>query len=373
MNILFIRNVDISKTHHVNCEIQLVKAFNKLGHKAKLIGIGKENNFGTEIILLKSPFNKRRFYLIKLFFFLPIYCISKKVDVVIVDTPIIFGTFLLLLLKNIFSIKIILDVRSIPVEDKLPIEYKFSCSIANKYFNGATFITKGTKDYIEKLINKNFKNSAIFPSAVNPILFSQAASNNIAQNIKEKLDGRIVLFYHGSISPNRGINLILDAITQIKTEIPKTLFLSLSSNNNYISKYCESKKYNLEDNILLLDIVQHEKVPSYIKLADLCIVPLPRILWWEISSPLKVMEYLAMEKPIILSDIEAHRSIVSSNSDFALYFNPEKSNDLTDKILNGIENLEYLKSKASMGREIILKKYTWQIQANVIENFVNCL
>ena len=51
MNIIFIRDVIISKTHHVNCEIQLVKALNMLGHKAKLIGIDDQNKFGEEIIL----------------------------------------------------------------------------------------------------------------------------------------------------------------------------------------------------------------------------------------------------------------------------------------------------------------------------------
>ena len=370
MNILFVRNVDISITHHINCEIQLVKAFNNLGHKAELVGIGKKNNFGKEIILLKSPFNRRRFFLIKFLFFLPIYCISKKINVVIVDTPIILGTLLLVLLKKILSIKIILDVRSIPVEDKLPIEYKLSCNLAQRFFNGATFITTGTEDYIEKLINKKFRKSAIFPSAVNPSLFSKVNSNNIPQYIKDKIKDRIVLFYHGSISPNRGINLILDAITRIKAEIPNILFLSLSSNNNYIRKYFESKRNNLDDHFLLLDIVKHEQVPSYIELADLCIVPLPRIFWWEISSPLKVMEYLAMEKPIILSDIEAHKSILSNNPEFALYFNPDIENDITNKILSGIKNLDYLKSKTSMGRDIILKHYTWQIQAKVIENFI---
>ncbi len=373
MNIIFIRNAFISKAHYMSCEIQLVKALNALGHNAKLIGIDDYNEFGKELILLKSPFGKRRYFLLKLSIFLPFYSIIKKIDAIIVDPEIIPGTIFLLLLKKLFSIKVILDVRSIPVEEKLPWDYKLSCKIAQIFFDGATFITNGTKNYIEQLLNSRFNKSEIFPSAVNPLTFSSFISNNISREIKEKVNNRMVFFYHGSISPNRGINLILDAINQIKIENPNILFVSLSGNNNYIIEYCNSKNYHLENHLLLLDIVDHEKVPAYIQLADLCIIPLPKILWWEISSPLKLMEYLAMEKPIIISDIEAHRLVVPKDSGFAYYFNPDDPEDLGKILIKAIRELEKLKYYAYKGREMVLDKYSWDIQARVIENFISHL
>ncbi len=371
MNIIFIRNVDIASTHHVNCEIQLVKALNNLNHQAKLIGVGRKNKLKGEIILLKSPFHRRKFFIIKLSFFLLIYCTIKKIDVVIVDPQIIFSTIFLLLIKSLFNIKIILDVRSIPVEMNLPWDYRFACRIAGKYFDGASFITVGTKYYIEQLINSEFTKSILFPSAVNPLIFSpKIASNNIPVNIKEKTYEKLVVFYHGSISPNRGLNLILDSINKLKTTFPNIILLSLSNNNNYIREYCYKKNYQLGNHLLLLDIVPYEQVPFYINLADLCIIPLPRIKWWEISSPLKLMEYLSMEKPLILSDIEAHLSVVPRNSEFAVYFNPDDSEDLPKKIEKAVLNLQYLKQNAPKGRKIILEKFTWEIQAKTIESFI---
>ncbi len=373
MNIIIIRNVNIKKEYHINCEIQLVKSLNKLGHKAKLIGIGSENKFNNELVLLKEPFNRRRFYLIKLFFFIPIYCIIKKIDVLIVDVRTVLGTLILLLLKKILSLKIIFDARSIPVEMGLQRDYKLSCIIANKFFDGATFITNGTKSYIENLIKHKFNKSTLFPSAVNPSIFYNGITNNIPIEIKERTQNKLNIFYHGSISPNRGINLILDAVNQIKNKFPNILFISISDNNEFITEYCKLKKYNLSENLLLIDIVPHEKLPSYIHLADLCIVPLPKIYWWEISSPLKLMEYLAMEKSIILSDIKAHLDVVPRDSDFVKYFNPDKEDDLSQKIIDSISNLNLLKSNAWKGREIINQKFTWDIQAKVIVDFVNSI
>jgi glycosyltransferase involved in cell wall biosynthesis len=371
MNILLVRNVFISKRYYMNDYIQLTKSLNKLGHNAILVGIDDKNKFEKDLILLKSPFNKRTFFLIKITLFLPIYSLIKKIDVLIVDDRIILGTLLSLVFKKILKIKIILDIRSIPVETSLQFDYKLSCKIANKLYDGTTFITKGTKDFIEQIIKKKFNRFAIFPSAVNPTLFSPSQINNVSDNIEQIVKDKIVIFYHGSISPNRGINLILDAVYIIKDIFPNILFMSISEGNQYIIDYCELKKYEINDNLLLLNVVKHEQMADYINLADICIVPLPRILWWEISSPLKLMEYLAMEKPIVLSDICAHKSVVPLNSNFAKYFNPDNPADLSEKILEAINNLDELKINAYKGREIILNKYTWDIQAKIVENFIN--
>jgi glycosyltransferase involved in cell wall biosynthesis len=372
MNFLFVRNVFLNKGY-MSDYIQLNKTLNNQGHKSILVGLGDKNKFEKDIVLLKSPFNRRSIFLIELSFFIPIYCIIKKINVIIVNDRVVLGTFLLLIIKKLLGIKIILDVRSIPVESDLQFDYRFSCRIANKLFDGTTFITKGTKDYIEQIIQRKFTKYEIFPSAVSLNLFNPNLIDSIPTKIKNKINDRIVIFYHGSISPNRGINLILDAIDKVKNIFPNLLFMSVSEANYYINDYCELKKYDLNNNLLLVDEVSHERMAAYINLADLCVIPLPRILWWEISSPLKLMEYLAMEKPIVLSNITAHLSVVPQNSKFALYFNPDDPDDLGRKISQAINNLDQLKNNCFAGREIILNNYTWDIQAKIIVNFVKSL
>jgi glycosyltransferase involved in cell wall biosynthesis len=375
MNILLVRNDYIKKDNYTADYFQLSDSLRKLGHKVTLMGVNdkNKNKFEKDLILLKLPFNKRTFLVIELTLLLPIYCIIKNINVVIVSNKIIPATFLLLILKKLFSIKIIFDVRSIPVEEKMPWDYKQTCRVAQKWYDGATFITNGTKDFIEQSFNLKYDKYAIFTSAVNPILFSTTLTNNVPDNIKLLTKDKIVIFYHGSISPNRGINLILDAVNQVKNDFPNILFMSVSEANYIITDYCNSKNYKLNENLLLIDPVRYDQMASYINLADICIVPLLRIHWWEISSPLKLMEYLAMEKPIVLSDILAHKSVVPPDSKFAVYFNPDIPNDLGMKISEAITNIDHLKNNGFMGREIILKNYTWDIQAKILENFIHTL
>jgi glycosyltransferase involved in cell wall biosynthesis len=372
MNFLLVRNAYLNKGYMSDYN-QLNRSFNNLGHKSILVGLGDKYKFGNELVLLKLPFKRRSIFLIELSFFIPIYCILKKINVVVVDDRVILGTLLLLVLKKLLKIKIILDVRSIPVESDLQFDYRFSCRIANKYYNGTTFITEGTKEYIEQIIQKKFTKYKIFPSGVNPTLFTPNQINSIPLDIKKLVKDRIVMFYHGSISPNRGINLILDSINKIKEVFPNIIFISISEANYYIDNYCKSKHYDLKNNLLLIDVVSHDLIAAYIDLADLCIIPLPRILWWEISSPLKLMEYLAMEKPIILSDITAHLSIVPQDSKFAVFFNPDDPEDLGIKMKQAINNIDILRNNGFEGRKIILNNYTWDIQAKVLAEFVKNL
>jgi glycosyltransferase involved in cell wall biosynthesis len=75
----------------------------------------------------------------------------------------------------------------------------------------------------------------------------------------------------------------------------------------------------------------------------------------------------------VLSEILAHKTVVPTDSKFAVYFNPDIPNDLEGKISEAITNIDQLKINGYMGREIIMNKYTWDIQAKILENFIHTL
>jgi len=108
MNILLVRNEFIKKHHYTDDYSQLSNSLKKLGHKVSLIGLDDKNKFEKDLLLLKIPFNKRRYFLLELSLLLPIYCLIKKIKVVIVSNGIIPGTIILILLKKYFLLKLFL-------------------------------------------------------------------------------------------------------------------------------------------------------------------------------------------------------------------------------------------------------------------------
>jgi glycosyltransferase involved in cell wall biosynthesis len=128
-------------------------------------------------------------------------------------------------------------------------------------------------------------------------------------------------------------------------------------------------KENIEKNVIVHDAVSYEEVPKYISMSDVCIVPLPDSPLWRFQSPLKLLEYLSMEKVVIATAIPAHRQVVDS-AECCLYL---KSTD-TKEIIKLLEYAQLHKAQldkwGKSGREIVLKKYTWQKVAQDFQNYL---
>jgi glycosyltransferase involved in cell wall biosynthesis len=369
MRLLEIRQADFSEVKYITSEIEIIKALNKK-IDAYLWGIGKtsETNKLTKITLFKAPFNKASLFQLKVLFLLPFTVLYKRIDVIMFDYMSVFSSMFLIFLSKFKNISLYLDIRTIPVENAS--NYKIarfikSCKFASKYFSGATFITNGTKKYIEENYGIFFKKNSVWTSGVNLEIFNSANINPIAiPGITKLIQDKFIIFYHGSISENRGINLVLDSLNRLRTKIPELLLVSLSMNNNFIIKYCKDNNLDISDNLLLIDSVPNTEVPNYIAFSDLGVIPLPRIDWWEVSSPLKLMEYLAMETPVVLSDIKAHKEVVPIDSEFAVYFNPDNNESLDQAILNAYFKRDLLAKNAYKARLLVENNFTWEKQAD---------
>jgi len=129
---------------------------------------------------------------------------------------------------------------------------------------------------------------------------------------------------------------------------------------------------NLEDRVIFKGPVQHEEIPLYISLADVGILPFPRILWWRVSSPLKLMEYLAMGKPVIVTDIEAHRDVINSNK-CGFFIPSNHPRHIAKGILEAYGKKNHLQEIGQAGRNLIQDMYTWDNQARKLEEYLKSI
>ena len=371
MKVLYVRNGILGKDHYIVSEIEITRALREKGIDARLIVKKEKKPEESFIIPLNVPFNKNRYFVLKLLFYLPFYVIKNGIDYLVMDEKSVIPSLLLIILKSLLRLKIILDVRTVPVEqEKLSFQQRAAYKISRAFLDGATFITASTKEMCETEYGLKFKKNTVYTSAVNENLFTKDVEVKLDNKIIDVLKNHFVMIYHGSITPNRGVTMVLDAINKLKDQIPDILFLSISDSNQFLQKYCEDNNLKLNDHILYLDAADNSVMPQYIKLADIGVIPYIRIKWWEVSSPLKLMEYLSMELPIVMSDIKAHLDVVPEDSGFVVYFNPDKKDQLAEKILYAYKNLNELKSNTYKGRELVLESLTWSRQADKMIDFL---
>jgi len=115
--------------------------------------------------------------------------------------------------------------------------------------------------------------------------------------------------------------------------------------------------------------VDYAEVPKYIAMCDVGIVPLPDLPYWRFQCPLKLLEYLAMKKVVIVTDIPAHRAIIGKEK-CGIYISSVKPIGIAKSITYAYNNKEKLGKWGEIGRTIIKQEYTWEKVARDLENYL---
>ena len=167
----------------------------------------------------------------------------------------------------------------------------------------------------------------------------------------------------------RGLTQTIEAVKILKRKYPKIIFLLLGTGPIVNMLRSLVKKEGLEQNIVINDPVDQVEVPNFISMCDVGIVPLPDHPYWRSQSPLKLLEYLAMEKVVILTDIPAHRSVIGE-AKCGIYISTIEPIEIAKAIEYAYLNKVSLHEWGRIGREIVKKKYTWEKVALDLQEYL---
>lgn len=177
------------------------------------------------------------------------------------------------------------------------------------------------------------------------------------------------VFYHGGISLSRGVGSLIKAVRLLQD---RAFPVSLTLIGNVVDRkeIREMIRVNeLEDTCKIYPPVPHEEIPYWIKNCDLPVLPFPDFIGWRVSSPIKLMEYIAMGKPIVLTDIEAHRHVID-DQEFAFFAPSSAPEDLATAIERAYRKRDEFDILGKKARELALNHYTWDYQANKLISFI---
>ena len=119
------------------------------------------------------------------------------------------------------------------------------------------------------------------------------------------------------------------------------------------------------------------EIPQMIADCDIPVMPFPNFLAWRVSSPIKLMEYLAMGKRVLVPNMEAFTEVFGNSTDLVYYLNTEAENQV-EELANSVRSL--IDSKVIEGgnfsikaRKFVADNYTWEKQAENLFSFANSL
>lgn len=385
-SILWVNFILLDLAIHKAAYTDILQEFSTKGYKSSLITarsnkVPQIKNRQARIILIplkRIPLVLPAMYAILMFFFLPIYILIFSPDFIIMEPNVhILSAFPTVLISRIKKIKIVLDVRSIPVETVGLRGYleKFwffvSIVTAKKLFDGMTILTPLMKKEICNNFGIDSTKIGVWTSGVSVSLFNpeNLALKSLALKRKIGLSGKFVVFYHGVFTATRGLEEAIEAIKLLKPKYPDIVFFLLG--NGYILNRLKGliQREGLQENVILANSVDHSEVPKFIGMCDIGIVPLPNHPYWRFQSPLKLLEYLAMEKVVILTDIPAHRAVIGE-AKCGIFISSIDSMEIAGAIEYAYLNKEYLEGWGKIGRELVEEKYTWEKVAKDLEKYL---
>lgn len=383
MKILWIAQRDLHHDLNTSTWVEMCKSLVQRGHQVMLIALSTSKERYPNFLpnfTIREIRGINHFPMVAITFHLQIiifslyWLFSIRPDVIIthpITALFLFPAKILAKLSSL-NIKFVLDVRTLPVRlvslnDKIKnaLNY-FSISTGKIYFNGFTVITPTLQRLIEKQFHIDPLRIGIWMSGVNTSLFQP--KNKESDSDKDSF----TVMYHGVLAENRGLFETIKAMVYVNKIVPN-INLFILGKGLVLDQMIELvNQLELKTCVHFHEAVNYNEIPDYISKADVGIVPLPDELCWQVSSPLKLLEYLAMAKPVIVSPIEAHTSVLN-NFPAAIFLNSTSPEDISDGIIRAYNIRNRLCKFGIEGRKFVTENFTWNLQASKLEKFITNL
>ena len=274
-------------------------------------------------------------------------------------------------LRRIDDIFIHFDVRTLPVNVhglKRRLGRALFWSLPIRFFaeraDGYSFITTRLCKEVESEFNLRFGENVIWGSGVNLSLFNKKPSSTGTSS------SRFRLLYHGSISHTRGIGSVIEALS-LGGRLPIEMEFRVVGDGIDRAELEEKARHlGMQDCIIFKGYMPYEAVVDEILDADVCICPLPDRLEWNVSSPLKVFEYMACGKPLILTPIDAHREVVG-DAPFVVWTRGYAPQDFRRAIFDAFTRLDELRRHSEKGYDIVRDKFEWKTHAVKLASYLS--
>lgn len=252
-----------------------------------------------------------------------------------------------------------------------PLTYKIKQLGYKTIFDNA--VSKAKKiivpsNYVKKLLNdKGVDNNKIVVTyeAVDDKILSlekRISASKMNTVLKKFGIGRQYLFYVGNAHPHKNVEGLIEAYLFVKKKNPE-LQLVLSGNDHYF--WQRIKKENKYGGIIYTGFVTDEELVSLYKNAVCFILPS-----FEEGFGIPLLEAMACDCPIISS---SNGSLTEIGGKAALYFNPNKTKELADKIEQMVGNKKLRSSLIENGRQRV-ELFSWKTLAQqTLEVYRKCV
>lgn len=211
----------------------------------------------------------------------------------------------------------------------------------NLYYRGLQLLERWTYRTADLVFatNESYRRMAIERGAVDPerVIVVRSAPDlsrfkPVAPDPRLRDGHRFLVGYLGVMAPQDGVHVLLEAIDHVvhKRGREDVSFVLIGSGDSYRDLKRMAAELDVRDHVTFTGRLPDDDVERAICTADVCVSPDPKNTLNDHSTMNKILEYMALSKPIVAFDLKETRY---SAADGALYATPNDPADFGDKIL----------------------------------------
>ncbi len=181
----------------------------------------------------------------------------------------------------------------------------------------------------------------------------------IDESVMEKYQGDFIILYVGAFSLLRGLDTAIKAMPEVLAAIPNAKLLLVGDGYNRRELEELTDEMSLGDHVTFAGYQPFVKLPTYIKLCDVGLIPHISTPHVETTMPNKIFQFMMLGKAIVVSSVKPMTRVVEDTK-CGLIFKVSDEKSLAETIIK-MKDEDLRERLGQNGQNAVKEKYNWQI------------
>src|SRR5215831_762239 len=171
---------------------------------------------------------------------------------------------------------------------------------------------------------------------------------------------KCILCYVGALNPQDGVDYLLRSLRDLVHKLNRKDFycVIMGTGDSLEDLRALARDLDLQSYVELPGWVSEDDLMSNLSAADICVDPDPSSPLNDVSTWIKILEYMAMGKPIVTYDLKETRW---SAQDAALYVKPNNELEFAEGIAKLMDRPDLRSQMGEFGRQRVLRELKWDV------------
>ncbi|MDP2606636.1 MAG: glycosyltransferase family 4 protein [Deltaproteobacteria bacterium] len=349
----------------------------------------REQKDGIDVVrtwLFPCPNRKAHERLLNYLSFVLSSCITgiflRRPDIIIATSPQLFVGLTGRWLGWIKRVPFILEVRDLwpdsitasGMGSEADVSIRLLRALSSFLYRSCNHLVVVTPAFKQELVAKWHVRAEKISLVENGVETDLFTPDDIRDDVKRELglEGKFVVSYIGTLGLAHGLHAVVKAAAQLQSAFPdiQFLFVGEGADKDRLVSLVSDLQLN---NVRFLPQQPRQKVPSFIRASDVCLVLLKKASVFETVIPTKMLEFMACGRPVILG-VDGQARQVIEKAEAGVFIEPEDHAALAQAVRQLHLDLGLRKALGENGRKYIVdhlsRKRTAKTYTGVLENVI---